>query len=119
MFRIGRGCHNTRRSFDLSHIFKFIKMNLHFNSALRTTAVSVAIFLVVTVSTRAQNNSPVFSWPDGKQIAVSLTFDDARKSQGAASQPGSREQPHVTVSLLIFVLAAPEPTGTWLHHCLI
>mgnify|MGYP006870685950 FL=1 len=29
----------------------------------------------------AQQDKPAFSWPDGKQIAVSLTFDDARLSQ--------------------------------------
>ncbi|MEO5600449.1 MAG: polysaccharide deacetylase family protein [Cyclobacteriaceae bacterium] len=56
-------------------------MNRHFNTALRTTALSVAILAVATESTLAQNASSGFSWPNGKQIAVSLTFDDARKSQ--------------------------------------
>ena len=56
-------------------------MNFHFNILFRTTALSIAILLVATACAQAQNTSPVFSWPNGKQIAVSLTFDDARKSQ--------------------------------------
>jgi peptidoglycan/xylan/chitin deacetylase (PgdA/CDA1 family) len=31
--------------------------------------------------TNAQQNPPPFSWPKGKQVAISLTFDDARASQ--------------------------------------
>ena len=40
----------------------------------------VFIILVADVA-NAQQNSPVFSWPKGKQVAVSLTFDDGRTSQ--------------------------------------
>lgn len=29
----------------------------------------------------AQDNAPAFAWPEGKQVAVSLSFDDARPSQ--------------------------------------
>lgn len=39
------------------------------------------LFSVTYKMTSAQQNKPAFSWPDGKQIAVSLTFDDARMSQ--------------------------------------
>jgi peptidoglycan/xylan/chitin deacetylase (PgdA/CDA1 family) len=35
----------------------------------------------ISESVLAQQDKPVFPWPDGKQIAVSLTFDDARMSQ--------------------------------------
>jgi peptidoglycan/xylan/chitin deacetylase (PgdA/CDA1 family) len=35
----------------------------------------------ITNCLRAQQTSPAFAWPEGKQIAVSLTFDDARTSQ--------------------------------------
>lgn len=38
---------------------------------------SVALF----VWARAQNPTPAFKWPDGKRVALSLSFDDARASQ--------------------------------------
>jgi peptidoglycan/xylan/chitin deacetylase (PgdA/CDA1 family) len=40
----------------------------------------VFIFLFSNV-TNAQQTSAVFKWPEGKQVAISLTFDDARTSQ--------------------------------------
>lgn len=33
---------------------------------------------------QAQQTAPVFSWPEGKQAAISLSFDDARESQVTA-----------------------------------
>lgn len=39
------------------------------------------LFSITNKITLAQQDTPTFSWPDGKQIAVSLTFDDARMSQ--------------------------------------
>lgn len=35
----------------------------------------------ISKNSLAQQDKSAFSWPDGKQIAVSLTFDDARMSQ--------------------------------------
>lgn len=41
-----------------------------------------ALFMLAGTITFAQtHNSPIFSWPKGKQVAVSLSFDDARPSQ--------------------------------------
>ena len=40
----------------------------------------VSLITCTTVSL-AQNNSETFSWPDGKTMALSLSFDDARLSQ--------------------------------------
>jgi peptidoglycan/xylan/chitin deacetylase (PgdA/CDA1 family) len=40
------------------------------------------VFIVLLGSvTNAQQDSVVFSWPKGKQTAISLSFDDARESQ--------------------------------------
>jgi peptidoglycan/xylan/chitin deacetylase (PgdA/CDA1 family) len=44
------------------------------------------VLIVVTLSSvssllRAQQASPPFTWPNGKRVAVSLTFDDGRVSQ--------------------------------------
>jgi len=36
---------------------------------------------LLTLSAQAQPADPAFSWPDGYQMALSLTFDDARPSQ--------------------------------------
>jgi peptidoglycan/xylan/chitin deacetylase (PgdA/CDA1 family) len=42
----------------------------------------LALFMLAGGFTFAQNkNAPTFSWPKGKQAAVSLSFDDARPSQ--------------------------------------
>ena len=40
----------------------------------------VFVFLFIN-KTNAQQPTAVFSWPEGKQAAVSLSFDDARESQ--------------------------------------
>ena len=37
--------------------------------------------IFISEITLAQQDKSAFAWPDGKQIAVSLTFDDARASQ--------------------------------------
>ena len=46
---------------------------------LRTCLIMSACLLGVVVL--AQQSTPTFNWPDGKQVALSLTFDDARASQ--------------------------------------
>lgn len=46
---------------------------------LRTCLIMSACLLGVVVL--AQQSTPTFKWPDGKQVALSLTFDDARASQ--------------------------------------
>ena len=38
-------------------------------------------FLTLHSELLAQNPKPAFHWPDGKRVAVSLSFDDARLSQ--------------------------------------
>ena len=40
----------------------------------------VIIFLLVTHTLFAQDKSPKFPWPEGKKMALSLSFDDARAS---------------------------------------
>lgn len=40
-----------------------------------------AICLFITAASYAQDNSGTFNWPEGKTIALSLSFDDARHSQ--------------------------------------
>src|SRR5690606_14061061 len=40
----------------------------------------VVILLLMTQSLFAQDNSPKFPWPEGKKMALSLSFDDARTS---------------------------------------
>ena len=43
----------------------------------------IMLFFIVLLCgvAKAQKNSAAFSWPDGKQVAISLTFDDGRTSQ--------------------------------------
>jgi hypothetical protein len=44
--------------------------------------VLLIIYMLLTCGhTKAQQEAAVFSWPDGKQAAISLSFDDARESQ--------------------------------------
>lgn len=40
-----------------------------------------ALLLILNYFSLAQQVKPAFSWPSGKQVAVSLSFDDARTSQ--------------------------------------
>src|SRR5687768_4775025 len=40
----------------------------------------LSVFLVAMQGSFAQSQ-PAFVWPNGKQVAISLTFDDARESQ--------------------------------------
>lgn len=52
---------------------------------MQSEALFPILILVVSFSmvriTRAQSEESTFSWPEGKQAAVSLSFDDARPSQ--------------------------------------
>ena len=55
---------------------------------MRRFSVSIALPAVVCVclilsrsELTAQNTGPAFHWPEGKRVAVSLSFDDARASQ--------------------------------------
>ncbi|WP_018616567.1 polysaccharide deacetylase family protein [Segetibacter koreensis] len=43
----------------------------------------IMLFFIILLGgvAKAQQNSAAFSWPDGKQVAISLTFDDGRTSQ--------------------------------------
>lgn len=41
----------------------------------------IALLLLATVPAVAQDDTPAFPWPDGRQAALSLTFDDGRTSQ--------------------------------------
>jgi hypothetical protein len=41
----------------------------------------VPLALAASSSLGGQQSAPAFKWPDGKQAALSLTFDDARASQ--------------------------------------
>ncbi len=41
----------------------------------------LVIIILLSNVTNAQEDPGVFSWPEGKQAAVSLSFDDARMSQ--------------------------------------
>ena len=51
--------------------------------ALHIFSQSLRLVFLVLLSpiTHAQQNSSIFSWPKGKQVAISLTFDDGRTSQ--------------------------------------
>lgn len=48
------------------------------NVLMRTLAATLLMYSTVSL---AQNNSETFSWPDGKTMALSISFDDARLSQ--------------------------------------
>ena len=52
----------------------------HSVALTRSLALVMMFFLSATVL-HAQEETEPFSWPDGKSIALSLTFDDARLSQ--------------------------------------
>ena len=52
----------------------------------------------------AQSNTTSFSWPDGKKVAVSLTFDDARPSQVAV---GTELLDRYGVKATFYVLPGP------------
>lgn len=45
------------------------------------TILLLALLLHIGQFALAQNNTAAFVWPEGKQVAVSLSFDDARPSQ--------------------------------------
>ena len=51
------------------------------SSRFKFLILFVAFSIFINEITLAQQNKSAFAWPDEKQIAVSLTFDDARASQ--------------------------------------
>lgn len=51
----------------------------------------VAACSLMILSASAQDRSAAFTWPDGKKVAVSLSFDDARLSQVDAGIPALDE----------------------------
>jgi hypothetical protein len=64
-----------------SQILAFnIKRNKIATNIFPQLLIFVFVFLLSEV-TNAQLDSAAFSWPEGKQAAVSLSFDDARESQ--------------------------------------
>ncbi len=49
---------------------------------MNRSLVSIALALACAASlVAAQQATPAFTWPDGRRVAVSLSFDDARASQ--------------------------------------
>jgi peptidoglycan/xylan/chitin deacetylase (PgdA/CDA1 family) len=56
-----------------------VSSEYHIGESYRSL-VMILLLLVVSNLTKAQKDS-VFAWPGGKQVAISLTFDDARVSQ--------------------------------------
>jgi peptidoglycan-N-acetylglucosamine deacetylase len=52
-------------------------MNLRF----KNFAIHLFLFFLVTAQVSFAQSQAPFVWPDGKQVAISLTFDDARESQ--------------------------------------
>ncbi|MBA2762218.1 MAG: polysaccharide deacetylase family protein [Segetibacter sp.] len=63
---------------------QFFSLNLkHKQGAVTVFSHLIMLFFIVLLTevTNAQQNSAAFSWPKGKQVAISLTFDDGRMSQ--------------------------------------
>src|SRR5919112_220284 len=58
-----------------------MQLKKHIRILAIVTMRIVAASLMMCSITLAQSNSAAFSWPDGKTIALSLSFDDARLSQ--------------------------------------
>jgi hypothetical protein len=57
-------------------------MDFQRNTRIKTVKwVALALFSTVCLCAHAQEPSQKFTWPEGKRIAVSLSFDDARPSQ--------------------------------------
>ncbi len=50
-------------------------------SKLPPTSAMILVALLLSIPAFAQQSSTSFTWPDGKRLALSLTFDDARQSQ--------------------------------------
>ena len=51
------------------------------NLSLKTFVLHLFSFFLVAMQVSFAQSQPSFAWPDGKQVAISLTFDDARESQ--------------------------------------
>ena len=47
----------------------------------RSIINSLVLFFILVISVRSIAQQASFSWPQGKQVAISLTFDDGRESQ--------------------------------------
>jgi peptidoglycan-N-acetylglucosamine deacetylase len=43
--------------------------------------IPLILLLGLTIAACGQETKPLFQWPEGKQVAISLTFDDGRTSQ--------------------------------------
>ena len=65
--------HFTQKSMVLNHSFSTKRLKLF--------VLFLACGLLNTKSLEAQESKSEFSWPEGKQIALSLSFDDGRASQ--------------------------------------
>lgn len=57
-----------------------LKNHLHRFAGLLSCMMCISLLFPITLS-YAQEKSQAFPWPEGKTIALSLTFDDARLSQ--------------------------------------
>lgn len=53
----------------------------YFVSYERQLLLTLATILLFTGLAESQAQTPSFKWPDGKTVAITLTFDDARASQ--------------------------------------
>ena len=51
------------------------------NHRLKNFVLHLFLFFVVATQVSCAQSQASFAWPDGKQVAISLTFDDARESQ--------------------------------------
>lgn len=51
------------------------------NFILKTFVRNLFLFFLVSMQVSPGQSQPSFAWPDGKQVAISLTFDDGRGSQ--------------------------------------
>jgi peptidoglycan-N-acetylglucosamine deacetylase len=51
------------------------------NRSLKDFLPCLFLFFLFSIQVSFAQSQPPFAWPDGKQIAISLTFDDARESQ--------------------------------------
>jgi len=51
------------------------------NPSLKNFVLHLSLFFLVAMQVSLAQSQPSFAWPDGKQVAISLTFDDARESQ--------------------------------------
>jgi peptidoglycan/xylan/chitin deacetylase (PgdA/CDA1 family) len=74
--------------------------------------ILVVLLLAVAPTIRAQSGSDDFSWPEGKQAAVSLTFDDGRASQVKTGTPLFNEH-DVDVTFYVVPPSVEENLAGW------